>query len=313
MISRIESLVGYQDQSTLPDWMTSNQLGAGTNKFNPPLGYTRGVVLAYALPGKGRQIAYRLNANGITFGSIDFVVDTYLIDSFLSTNYNYAAGGFDLGVETTFDRTPINLKGVAAQVNYGITNVSFDNINGQSVDYINERGGLDGITNWANGDTLIFVQQEQYPESGPYNGWIRYLNSYVGDTSYVTIPGYLEKTAGASGVNQRAGVWTIQIANGVVTLQFKQEILPNQVVQVARGRHYAQSLVYYNTKIKPGSTVPGYTVYNPSSQSFYNLVLSRKETTFNNGTTKFITYHDTYYTPGSQDKYLSFPQDGVFK
>jgi hypothetical protein len=59
-------------------------------------------------------------------------------------------------------------------------------INNQTVAQINARGGLDGVTTFADGDTMIFLQQEGYPgETGAYDGWTN--NSGI-------IPGWIEFT-----------------------------------------------------------------------------------------------------------------------
>ena len=66
--------LAYQDQSSLPSWMTSNQPSSATGKFNPPLGFTKAVVMAYTVPGAGKLIAYRLKNSGINFNNIKFTV-----------------------------------------------------------------------------------------------------------------------------------------------------------------------------------------------------------------------------------------------
>ena len=91
MIKRMEDIIGYQDQSSLPEWMTSNQPDASTTTgFATPLGYTKAVVIAYAQPGQGEKIAYRLRSSGINFNNIEFVVDRYQLDNYYSSNYDIA-------------------------------------------------------------------------------------------------------------------------------------------------------------------------------------------------------------------------------
>ena len=327
MINRIVNSVGYQDQSSLPSWMTSNQIGTGTNKFNPPLGYTKAVVLAYTVPGKGAQIVYRLNSAGVNFSNINFTVDRYQVDSYYSTNYNYQLGDFSSGTETTFDQSAINLGSVSATVNYGVT-IPFDQINGRPVSYINTNGGIDGVTKYKSGDTLIFIKQQTFVNAGPYDGWVNYVDAYLGDNitstpiegydsesydQYTVIPGYLEKLSGTATVNQRGGIWKINIVNGIVNLSFVQEVVANELIRVLSGTTYISSIVYYNNQnLAPGESVPRYTIYNPNTQSYYTALKTKKPTTFNNGTTRFFSYRDQYYTPGSQDKYLKFPQYGAF-
>jgi hypothetical protein len=324
MIERLAEGVGYYDQSSLPEWMTSNQLGSSANKFSNPLGYTRAVVLAYTNPGASSLIAYRLRNAGINFNSIEFTVDRYLLDDFYTTNFDTATAGYILGRETTFDALPNqNIGTLSATVDYGIFGVPFDQISGRSVNYINSNGGLDGITNFQSGDTLAFVQQENFLNSGPYDGWISYVDAYSGGNitsgnnpgydgegfdEYTVIPGYLEKSQGISPVNQRGGVWKINIVNGIVNLIFVQEILPNQRIRVLFGNTYASAILYYNSILKIGQNVPAYSVYKLQ----YSTISRSARTTFNGNSTKFFSNRDTYYAPGTEDKYVKFPQYGAF-
>jgi hypothetical protein len=209
MKTRLEDGVGFYDQSSLPPWMTSNQLGTGSATFNPPLGYTRAVVLAYTKPGASNLISYRLRNSGINFNNIEFTVDRYLLDDFYTKNFNDELQRYILGRETTFDALPHqNIGSIVATVNYGLTATPFDQVDGRPVTYINANGGLDGITTYQDGDTLIFVQQENYLNGGAYDGWVKYLDVYFGDNistpsiegygveeydPYSIVPGFLEK------------------------------------------------------------------------------------------------------------------------
>jgi hypothetical protein len=301
MLTRLETTIKYQDQSSLPEWMTSNQLTAdASTTFSPPLGFTKAVIMAYTVPGASKLIAYRLKNSGINFNAIQFTVDRYNVDNYYSTNYNITTGLYDSGVETIFDTLHLGAGRMAATVNYAVT-VPFNQIDGQNIDYINATGAMDFRTNWLDGDTLIFVRQELFANSPAYDGWIRANASTV-------IPGYLEKIVGTSTVNQRGGVWRISITNGIVTLVFVQEIDLNSRIQILFGATYATAVLYYNATIPPGQSVPYYTVYKVTPKA-----TDITRTTFNNNSTRFFSYRDQYYEPGTQDQYLKFPQDGVFK
>ena len=302
MLTRLETTIGYQDRSSLPPWMTSNQLSASSTAFRPPIGFTKAVVMAYTVAGAGKLIAYRLQNSGINFNNIQFTVDRYQTDTYYSTNYNVTTGMFNSGAETVFDTLPVGTGAVVATVNYGITVTPFNQIDGQTVSYINLAGGIDGNKTWANGDTIVFLRQEQFAGNPLYDGWYRASTSTI-------IPGYLEKVIGGSSVvNQRGGVWQISITNDVVTLEFLQEIELNSKIQILDGATYSTAVVYYAGTITPGLTVPHYTVFGSSL-----LVNEKTRTTFNNNTTRFFSNRDQYYEPGTQDQYLKFPQDGVFK
>ena len=381
MISRLGTGIGYYDQSSLPNWMTSNQPSDSTGTFSPPLGYTRAVVLAYVKSGEGKKIAYRLRDRLTNFSGIEFAVDRYLLDDYYVSNFNTATQQYRIGRETTFDALiNKNVGVIVGGVTYAVT-VPFSQINGRAVSYINQAGGIDGITNFANGETLLFAQQENFLDPGPYQGWVDYTDAYIGDNILTTtvegydsegydlysiIPGYLEKTSSTNSfisdgttrvytlsqavgnpaqftvrvsgilqdpatytvsgttltfatapyigsgievdfvINQRGGIWQINIVNDIVNLTPVQEILPNQSVRVNYGRTFGGAVLLYTGPFGGGQTVPAYVSvkFDPGAVAV--------RTTFNGDGTRFFSYRDSYYTPGSNDKYVKFPQYGVF-
>jgi hypothetical protein len=147
--------ISYQDKGVLPDWMTSRQ----TN--GRQLGFVRAVVLAYVKPGEGDLVAYRLRQRNFNFNSIDFTVDRYQLDSVYSTNYDLTANTFVTSKETTFDRYPA----LSSTLTYSTTvdfavSTAFENINEHYLQDIKDAGGLDGIKNIKDGQTIVFAQQE---------------------------------------------------------------------------------------------------------------------------------------------------------
>lgn len=329
MIQRLIDNIGYQDQSSLPPWMISNQPGTNGTTFNTPLGYTRAVVLAYTVKGASNLIAYRLKNSGINFNKIQFTTDRYFVDNFYSSNFNTSSYRYITGKETTFDVNPKNIGSIVGTVQYGVT-IPFDQINGRPVSYINSNGGLDGKTDWQNGDTIIFIKQESFPGNELYDGWVSYSDAYIGDNistvttegydsegydSYSFVPGYLEKIQSVVVVNgnpvygvtnKRGGIWQINIVGEEVGLTFVTEVELNQRVRINRGATYGGALVYYNSILTGTQKVPAYSLYSVTISSV------QKRTTFNGDSTRFFSNIDTYYTPGSNDKYLKFPQTGAF-
>jgi hypothetical protein len=323
MVKELIQNVGYYDQSSLPPWMTSNQPNPNNpNKFDTPLGFTRAVVLTYTIPGASKLIAYRLRNSGINFNNIDFTVDRYSVDDVYTTNFNTANKVYESGRETTFDADPtINIGKLVAATTYAVT-VPFDQINGRPVSYIQEQGGIDKIKSFKNGDTLIFVKQENFLNPGPYDGWVNYNDAFVGDDiitptiegydgvpydKYTVIPGYLEKAIGSATANQRGGIWQINIVNNIVILTSILEVVPNDRVRIISGGTYGGAIMYYDQILAIGQTVPYYKVYKLGVNSITH------RTTFNADTTKFFNYRDQYYEPGINDHYLKFPQYGMFK
>ena len=246
MSSVILNETGYENPGVIPGWMSSPQ----ANKKQ--LGFTRAIVLAYTVPGASNLIAYRLGASGIEFNKIDFVLDRYDLDNSYSVNFNIATDEFDLGKETTFDSI-IRPTSIVTSATYGVRGLAFNMINNKTVTEINARGGFDGITNFSTDDTLVFLQQQDYPgetsqndgwsNTGLIPGWVEFTNSASvpdGTSGFPTSPS-IGQVALVNNVyymfvanldtngnlidtvwkvaNLRANVWTINIdSNDVVTL-----------------------------------------------------------------------------------------------
>lgn len=324
MVEQLVSDIGYYDQSSLPEWMTSNQPDpANPNGFANPLGFTKAVVLAYTTKGSSSLIAYRLRNSGINFNNINFTVDRYLLDNYYSQNFNPVTKTYISGRETTFDATQASgANTIAATVNYAVS-VPFNAINGRTLSYILDTGGIDDVTEFKDGETLVFAKQENFNNAGQYDGWVDYADAYIGDIITTTnvegydtggtgvydqfsvVPGYLEKIQNTAPVNKRGGVWRINIVNGIIILTLIQEIQVGQKVRVIGGSTYVGALIYYSNNLNAGQTVPYYAV-------FTSTVKTNTKTTWNNDTTKFFSNRDSYYPPGTQDKYVKFPQYGVF-
>lgn len=245
MLKRLESNVGYADQSSLPPWMTSNQPTATANTFDPPLGFTKAIVLAYTIPGASKLIAYRLKNAGITFNGINFTVDRYEADTYYSTNFNPVTQRYLGGIETTFDTQPKdNIGAIIAKVDYAVT-VPFTEINGRTINYINSNGGIDGVLvdpNTFSERTLIFAKQENFLNAGPYDGWIDYFDGFIGDNitttqiegfggepgsgslpydDYVLVPGYLENSQTSSSYYADGATRTFTISPGSSRTEIK--------------------------------------------------------------------------------------------
>ena len=204
MEARVTGSIGYSARGLLPDWMTSVQ----ADKSVP--GFTRAIVLAYTVPGASKLIAYRLKDNGIEFNQIDFTVDRYQLDNTLSQYYNTDTDQFIKSKETTFDQLTLGVGTLdGAVVDYAVSQ-PFDSINSRTINYINQNGGIDGVTGFSTGDLLIFAKQENYfSNTGPNDGWNDYRDLYLGNSlndlntdsfydidqydEYSIIPGYIEK------------------------------------------------------------------------------------------------------------------------
>ena len=294
MASTISSTIGYANQGALPDWMTSPQ----ANKKQ--LGFTRAIVLAYTVPGASALIAYRLKSNGIVFNSVDFVADRYDLDDSLLSNYSIIANTFVSGSEATFDRIKRPGK-VAFTADYGVRNLAFDMINNQTVAQIQAAGGIDGINHFNDGQTLIFLRQENFPgETSANDGW-----NLVTNSGTTVVPGYLTNLLNPAIPNERAGIWRINVStSNLVTLTFVQAVVPGQYVQINYGISQNNSIVYYNQGLQSGQSVLSYVTI-PTL-----LAGSGANTRFDNYGTRFINNRDKYQNPESGDTYLKFPKMG---
>ncbi|MCX7594202.1 MAG: putative Ig domain-containing protein, partial [Fischerella sp.] len=369
--------LGYSNQGALPTWMTSVQPDGRV------LGFVHAVVLAYTVPGASKLIAYRLKNNGITFKNLNFVVDRYQLDNIMSKFYDIDLDRFIDSPLTTFDRLPSvdsNLY-FAGGVAYALT-VPFESINGRYKFEIDQAGRISGVTNYTNGELVVFVKQEQYDNyTGEADGWFYTVSEFDNEpfdsTSFSEtyyIPGYFESTASnltkivaqnaSSGsitlelnsivgveigsrvegagieraayivdilgstiildrpifdnisagqsivvspvLNQRGGIWRIKIdpITTIVNLEFVKEILPNDWVQINKGRNFVDTKFYYDITIKPGKTQPEYSLFEAQIG---------QETIFDGGATRFYDNRDQYTLPEKEDKYLKFPKLGVFK
>ena len=360
---RLDAGVGYTNRGALPRWMTSPQENGRV------LGLTRGVVLAYTVPGASKLIAYRLSNNGITFNNLQFVADRYQIDTVLSNNYNLETNRFYNNKEVTFDSlnsnvvsfstrqvstytesdtitftssvnsfaygsmlTPRTVDGVfqipkntyitkisgnTITVNNNVNlfsganvslysqltsryavSVQFDSIHNQ---YRDDVPTIDGVTNYEDGDTVVFIKQEGFTGVGVTNdGWNR----------PGTVYGYLDKIADPTKVNERASIWKINIdEEGLITLTVAQEILVGQRICIISGTSNANTFMDYGPDIPIGGTVPK---YNPIL-SLAEQNDSNNRTRFDGGGTRFFDHKDKYALPETGDKYIKFPQIGVYR
>jgi hypothetical protein len=164
------SLVNMRDQvidvvgqisTTLPLWMTSKQPNGRV------LGFTPAWVIAYVNPGRAKEVAYFIQTYfAQQLNSVDFKVDRYILDRVLSRNWDTDTQHWvpRPPTLTTFDRFSTGDKVFIGTVDI-CTSLAWSDVNNRSLTYINELGGLDGIINLVEGQTIIFANQENY--NGP--------------------------------------------------------------------------------------------------------------------------------------------------
>ncbi len=312
----------YVNQSTSGDIVNTSIVDTVTNTANVVVPV--GVSVAYG------WVVSSLDTESVIAANTQIVlVDTGAVTTSLtlSSNVSAAAGS----------RIRINGE---TKVDYAVS-VPFNSINNTLLSRLRASFYIDGVVNFLRGESLIFRIQEGFVNE-PNDGWI--------DQSGNTIPGYLEKISDPLTINKRGGAWRLswesidsigfdgndvgfdspadnlsnsyfdQGGDSEVQLQFQNEVIFNQQVYVRSGRSFPTSVLRYTTA--DGSAVPYYV---PAIVS-----IRTAETTFDGGTccvrerdvqrgakgvrggTNFSTNRDKYVKPETKDKYIKFPQNGVF-
>ena len=149
-----------QISTGLPLWMTSKQANGRV------LGFTPAWVISYVNPGRGAQVAYYLNNQfGEQLNKVDFKVDRYILDRSLTINWDTTTQDWTPQPNlTTFDRFETGVNTFIGNVSIA-TNLAYSDVNQKTLTYISELGGLDGQILNIDGNTLIFVKQEEF--NGP--------------------------------------------------------------------------------------------------------------------------------------------------
>jgi hypothetical protein len=160
----------------------------------------------------------------------------------------------------------------------------------------------------------------------------------------------LEKISNSSVINKRSGAWKItweelteigfdgddvgfdapsgDLVNGYfdqsgdaeVKLLFQNEIVFNQQVYIRSGKSYPTSILTYTTS--QGSAIPYFipviTTIRTAETTFDGGTCCVRERDIQRGAkgvrggTNFSTNRDKYVKPETKDKYIKFPQNGVF-
>ena len=108
--------------------------------------------------------------------------------------------------------------------------------------------------------------------------------------------------------NQRGGIWRININDeDLVSLEFVREVDFGEKIKVLNGVSHGFTFMVYDTNIRGGQTVPTYRQWRTDVET------SGGYTVFDNNGTRFFDHRDNYQGPEADDKYLKFPQIGVFE
>lgn len=227
-----------------------------------------------------------------------------------------------------------------ASADYAVS-VPFNSLNGENLSTVRTNLLIDGVSNFTINEKIIFAKQNGF--NIPNEGWVT-LNGQI-------VPGYLDKVGGFSTINQQGGLWNLtwtdfpelgldddfvgfdeestelnfshfdQGDDAETLLVFHQEVILNQIVKVRTGDSYKTTTLQYKTL--SGEAVPRYFIF-----TFATGFERTAETTFDGGTcimregytpgnavsggTTFSNNQDKWIIPETQDKYIKFPQNGVF-
>ena len=325
MNTDIIQAAGVTNNYALPEWMNTIQPD-GTIP-----GFVLASVLAYMKPGTGAKTLYNLKKYmPFDIKQIPFVVDRYVWDHNLSANFDLVNRKYLDKAYTTFDNYGSRNQSykISATVDYAV-DVPFDLLNQSGLNDLLLNGGLDGIVDRFDNKTIIFYTQEDFKGYTGFNeGW------NFPDSSLV--PGYNEVVTKVSAVNQRGGIWRVNIVNldvggfdptqspfeasgfdlynlgggnNLIILSFVQELKVGDVVSVKSGvMHGGKDLIYtVDNMVHLGHTVP----YFANIKNIINDTTN--PTTFDVRHTRFVNNVDEYQIPLDGDVYLKFPQKHIFQ
>jgi hypothetical protein len=308
MRDQVIDVVG-QISTKLPLWMTSKQTDGRV------LGFTPAWVMCYTQPGRARQIAYYIATQfGQQLNRVDFKVDRYILGTELSRNWDTETQRWTPTPSlTTFDRFSTAGNTFIGTVDIA-TDLAYSDVNKRTLGYINALGGLDGVISGINGNTLIFVKQQDYngPPGSNYpnteDAWQDYIYLYD-ETGYdetgtefdeaVTVP-----DGDGSSLNDRMAIYTITVdpVTEFVTLTLTTPTEPNDFVQVTRGNFYRSAQLRH-------PTAPGAGLTQISWLPLETVVT--EETFFDEGSVAFTEPVDMYNPTDQFDKYLVFPKTNI--
>jgi hypothetical protein len=308
MRDQVIDVVG-QISNKLPLWMTSKQADGRV------LGFTPAWVMCYVKPGRARQIAYYIATQfSQQLNLVDFKVDRYILDAELSRNWNPATQRWTpTPTLTTFDRFNTSGNTFIGEVDIA-TDLAYSDVNNRTLGYISALGGLDGQIEMINGNTIIFVKQQNYngPPGSSYetadDAWQDYLYPYDSIGYDATGTDFDEAVTildgDGSSENERMAIYTIAVdpETELVTLTLTTQTEENDFVQINRGSFYRSAQLRYPTSPAPGLTqiswVPLETVVTA-------------ETIFDGGSMAFEAPVDMYDPTDQFDKYLVFPKANI--
>jgi len=239
------------------------------------------------------------------------------------------------------DGSQIKIRGEAF-VDYAVS-VPYNTINGENLSSVRSKLLIDGVPDFIQGEKIIFAKQSDF--GIPNDGWLTTDNLAI--PGYLDKVGALSNINYQGGVYEifwkefsEFGLDSDEIGfdetsedlsfshfdqggDAEVKLIFRLEMVLNQLVKVRTGDSYKITTLQYRTVV--GEATPRYFVATNINAAFTERTA---ETTFDGGTcvvregfklgqsvtsgTTFSNNQDIWIIPESKDKYIKFPQNGVF-
>lgn len=335
MATRVADSVGYQNRSILPTWMSSRQ----TNGL--VLGFTRALVLAYAKPGFGEEIAYRVRQVADEFKLIDFTIDRYEWDSSLSDNFlKYPGSGSGtitistasnscVGTGTLFTTELLagmtvyvanvavgNIQSITNNTVLSFTTNAASNVSGQAYTFSTN---MFAINNFVNGTGNIVANTQSNIVVG-LSTTINGAGVISGNTSTINVTGIgtafaTELRVGRKiyyGVNAIGTIASIK-SNTLLTLTEVSSLNYSNVSFTADGvtTLFASEIIVNDTLVAntgSGNVILG-TVKSITND---NSLILHANSTANVSDLEFgHTVHTEYSVPVSGDTYLKFPKTNI--
>lgn len=325
MAQRIRTGVNYENRSILPKWMTSRQ------KDGTVLGFTRALILCYANPGKGNEIAFRVKQVQDKFKLIDFTVDRYEWDNILSANWlkspisgtgNITANtnsGNVVGTSTSFSLELLpnasifvsnallgNVESVYGDTLFGMFANASGNITGNAFTYDHTFM----LTNYTTGTGVITTSNTSNVVSGS-NVTVTGTGTIAGNIGNVVIIGNstsfnTELRVGKILYINNSPVGSIASISNATYLTLETPITSNFSDEIFEytGNITAFTSLHLNDRIVVNGNVIG-TVKTITND--FELVLNGNATETLSNVSYSYTTRDPYTVPGNGDKYLKFP------
>ena len=296
MRDQVIDTVGQYSQ-ILPLWMTSKQANGRV------LGFTKAFIIAYTKPDRGNQLAYNIRTQwGERLNLVDFEVDRLILDRLMTRNWvAFDDSTIDGEWEprpssTTFDRfdRPSNLNFIG-RVDYA-TELSFADVNNQTLAYIASLGGIDGdIGSALNNRTLVFKKQYDWPggetDDEAFTSWSSTYDQLIYDSTPLDPSSILSQ-------QQRLAIWKMTVVGGnYISLTLVKEANIYDYVYIIRGATWANSELYLPNQIaRVWSLIP-----EPATE----------ETTFDDRSLLFNAPSDQWKYTDEYNRYLLFPKINI--